>query len=210
MQTVYLLSGERTDAILFARMLSLSLSNRGYAVVWQKQAGERLPQDAVVVADADSVAQNRLLPLSQSCRCLFYTEHADKSGSSDAQWMVRPFAMDAFFAAVCDLCAQVVAPTVPAEPTCAQDLLSVTETGAFFGDTPLALTKTELALLQYLFAKRGQVCTRAELLACVWGEDADTETNLVDVYIRYLRKKIDHAFDVRCILSVRGQGYTLR
>ncbi len=210
MQTVYLLSGERTDAVLFARMLYLSLCDRGYTVVWQKQAGERPMQDAVVIADADTVAQSRLFSLPSSCRCLFYTENAVPNGAPEALWLTRPFAMDAFFAAVCELCAQASAPALPSEATCAQDLLFVTETGAFFGETPLALTRTELALLQYLFAKRGQVCTRAELLLSVWGEGGETETNLVDVYIRYLRKKIDHVFDVRCILSVRGQGYMLR
>ena len=79
-----------------------------------------------------------------------------------------------------------------------------------YGDTPVQLTNREFALLQALMENRSIVLSREKLLDMVWGYDYVGETNVVDVYIRYLRAKIDDAFGVKLIHTVRGVGYVFR
>jgi len=77
-------------------------------------------------------------------------------------------------------------------------------------DAELTLTKREFDLLQLLMENKGIVLSRDVLLQRVWGYDYQGETNTVDVYIRFLRQKIDEAFGVKYIHTVRGVGYVLR
>jgi len=79
-----------------------------------------------------------------------------------------------------------------------------------YDGTPVQLTFREFALLQALMENRSIVLSRDRLLTLVWGYDYAGETNIVDVYIRYLRAKIDDAFGVKLIHTVRGVGYVFR
>lgn len=81
---------------------------------------------------------------------------------------------------------------------------------ASFDGSPIDLTKREFDLLQFLMENKGIVLTREVLLGKVWGYDYQGETNTPDVYIRFLRTKIDEAFSVKYIHTVRGVGYVLR
>ena len=72
---------------------------------------------------------------------------------------------------------------------------------------PVALTKKEFDLLKYLMEHKGQAVTRDALLTDVWGYDYAGDTNVVDVYIRYLRHKIDEPFGVKTIHTIRAVGY---
>ena len=72
------------------------------------------------------------------------------------------------------------------------------------------LTKKEFDLLRHLLENKGRVLTREALLDSVWGFDFVGETNSVDVYIRFLRSKIDEAFDIKLIHTVRGVGYVIK
>ena len=72
------------------------------------------------------------------------------------------------------------------------------------------LTHREFTLLQILLENKGIVMTRSALLERVWGYDYMGETNIVDVYIRYLRSKIDDVYHVKLLHTVRGVGYVLR
>lgn len=76
--------------------------------------------------------------------------------------------------------------------------------------TSVELTKREFDLLAYLFQNRDVVLSRETLLNKVWGYDYQGETNVVDVYIRYLRSKIDQPFEIPLISTVRGVGYVVR
>lgn len=76
-----------------------------------------------------------------------------------------------------------------------------------FDHTPINLTKKEFDLLRYLMARKGQAVTRDALLSDVWGYDYAGDTNVVDVYIRYLRHKIDEPFGVKTIHTIRAVGY---
>ena len=71
------------------------------------------------------------------------------------------------------------------------------------------LTTREFALLEFLMRKPGKLATRDQLAKEVWGLDFDPGTNIVDVYINHLRKKIDHGSDVKLIRTERGKGYFL-
>lgn len=79
-----------------------------------------------------------------------------------------------------------------------------------FGQTPVTLTQREFALLQVMMENRSIVLSREVLLEKVWGYEYAGETNVVDVYIRYLRAKIDDTFGVKYIHTVRGVGYVFR
>lgn len=76
--------------------------------------------------------------------------------------------------------------------------------------TPVELTRREFDLLRCLLENRGKVLSRETLLDRVWGFDYVGETNTVDVYIRFLRSKIDEPFGIKLIHTVRGVGYVLR
>ncbi|HHW08382.1 MAG TPA: response regulator transcription factor [Firmicutes bacterium] len=76
--------------------------------------------------------------------------------------------------------------------------------------TPVELTKREFDLLYWLLKNKGIVVTRESLLENVWESDFDGGTNTVDVYIRFLRQKIDEAFGVKLIHTVRGVGYVIK
>lgn len=75
---------------------------------------------------------------------------------------------------------------------------------------PLELTVREFSLLEYLMRAPGRVYTRTQMLEHVWGYDFDPSTNLVDVHIQRLRKKLDAADRERYIETVRGVGYRFR
>ena len=74
----------------------------------------------------------------------------------------------------------------------------------------IPLTKKEFDLLEYLMLNRGVAVSRSELLDKVWGYSYVGDTNVVDVYIRYLRCKLDDPFHVKLIHTVRGVGYLFR
>jgi DNA-binding response OmpR family regulator len=75
---------------------------------------------------------------------------------------------------------------------------------------PVELTKREFDLLHYLLKNKGIVITREVLLENVWGFDFAGDTNAVDVYVRYIRGKIDDTFNIRLIHTVRGVGYVIK
>jgi DNA-binding response OmpR family regulator len=73
--------------------------------------------------------------------------------------------------------------------------------------TPVRLTNTEFSLLEYLLRGEGRVATKQELLDHVWDGGFDRDSKVVDVYIGYLRRKIDAPFDRTSVQTVRGVGY---
>lgn len=78
------------------------------------------------------------------------------------------------------------------------------------GDKEISLTAKEFKLLEYLMINSGAVLSRETILDHIWLYSPDIETRVVDVYIGYLRKKIDDGFDRKLIQSVRGFGYTIK
>jgi len=78
------------------------------------------------------------------------------------------------------------------------------------GDAEIALSAKEFALLETFMRRPGQVLSRFQLLEHAWDYDYENRSNVVDVYVRYLREKVDRPFGVRSIETVRGSGYRLR
>jgi heavy metal response regulator len=78
------------------------------------------------------------------------------------------------------------------------------------GKRRIELTLKEFSLLEYLMRNAGRVVTRTMITEHVWSHDFDTGTNVVDVYVNYLRKKIDTGSETRLIHTVRGVGYVMK
>ena len=78
------------------------------------------------------------------------------------------------------------------------------------GDTVIELTAKEYAILDYLLRNKGSILTRIQIEEHVWSSDYDNESNVMAVYIRYLRRKIDDPFDTKLIHTVRGIGYSIK
>jgi DNA-binding response OmpR family regulator len=75
---------------------------------------------------------------------------------------------------------------------------------------PVMLTPTEFRLLEYFVRNKNRVLSRLQLLEHVWGIDFNMGTNVVDVYVNYLRKKIDTQPDQKLIQTIIGMGYMLK
>ena len=78
------------------------------------------------------------------------------------------------------------------------------------GDREISLSAKEYALLEYLMRNAGIILSREKIENHIWNFDYEGGTNVVDVYIRYLRKKIDEGASVKLIHTVRGRGYVLK
>lgn len=78
------------------------------------------------------------------------------------------------------------------------------------GGKPIKLTQKEFILLEYLMKNRDRVLSREMILDRVWSYSSDIESRVVDVYMGYLRKKIDNSFTKKLIHSIRGFGYVLK
>lgn len=75
---------------------------------------------------------------------------------------------------------------------------------------PIALTAKEFQLLEYLVRNKNRVVSRADIALNVWDIDFDTKTNVIDVYVNFLRKKLDREFDQKLIHTQVGMGYILK
>jgi DNA-binding response OmpR family regulator len=77
------------------------------------------------------------------------------------------------------------------------------------GDTPVELTPREMALLEFLLRRRGEVVSKTEILEHVWDYDFEGDPNIVEVYVGHLRNKLDRPFERHAIETLRGAGYRL-
>jgi len=78
------------------------------------------------------------------------------------------------------------------------------------GGKTIDLTAKEFALLEYLIRNKNRVISRSEILEKVWDAGFDTTTNVIDVYINFLRKKIDKEFSTKIIHTMVGMGYIVK
>ena len=134
------------------------------------------------------------------------------SGADD--YVTKPFAIEELLARIRTALRKKVAEGQTQEAATVLRLgrltLDIPRYIATVDQTQVDLTKREFDLLKILMENAGIVLTRDILLERVWGYNYMGETNSVDVYIRFLRSKIDDAFGVKYIHTIRGVGYTMR
>ena len=94
--------------------------------------------------------------------------------------------------------------------TCCDLMLDPSSHKAFYKDKSAELSIKEYRLLEYLIRHKGEILSRRQLLRDVWDKDFDTNTNIVDVYVRYLRNKIDDTFNIKLIHTIIGKGYMIQ
>ncbi|MGV3721064.1 MAG: response regulator transcription factor [Actinomycetota bacterium] len=124
-------------------------------------------------------------------------------------YLAKPFAFEELLARVRAL--QRRATSARSANLSYRDLTLDTATRvAVRGSARMELTNKEYALLEYLLRRPEQVLTRAELLEHVWGYDFETPSNVLEVYMNFLRKKIDSKHPRKLLHTVRGVGYVLR
>jgi len=124
-------------------------------------------------------------------------------------YLTKPFAFEELLARVRALLRRG-APPLPAILAIADLTLDPVTREVRRGGKQIGLTAKEYALLEFLLRRRDQVLSRAVIAQHVWGVNYDTFTNVIDVYVNYLRKKIDNGFEPKLIHSVRGVGYVLK
>lgn len=86
-------------------------------------------------------------------------------------------------------------------------VISEEDMSVSFKEVTVKLTPREFALLSYLHARPGETISRTELLQNLWHDENARDTNVVDVYVRFLRQKLDEPLGLRLIRAVRGEGY---
>jgi two-component system OmpR family response regulator len=214
------------DEAKLANLVARGLREEGYAVdvagrgedaLWMAHAA---PYDAILLdvmlpgADGFEVCR-RLREQDVWSPILMLTARdavGDRVAGLDAgadDYLPKPFAFDELLARVRSLVRR--APTKrPAVLEVGSLRLDPAAHRAWRGDVELDLSPKELSLLELFLRRPGMVLSRSELLDGAWDIAFERRSNVVDVYVRYLRDKIDRPFGCRSIETVRGVGYRLR
>ena len=131
-------------------------------------------------------------------------------GGAD-DYITKPFAIEELLARIrAALRKNRGLPSPPGSLVVGELRLDPVRRECWVGTQPVELTKREFDLLQFLMENKNMVMQREVLLERIWGYDFAGETNVVDVYIRYLRAKIEEPFGLKLIHTVRGVGYIIK
>jgi two-component system OmpR family response regulator/two-component system copper resistance phosphate regulon response regulator CusR len=130
-----------------------------------------------------------------------------KAGADD--YVVKPFAFDEVLARLEAVCRRTQ-DRPPAQLTAGDLILDLTTRRVMRNEQIINLTPTEFSLLEMLMRHGGQVVTRKMLCEHIWDADWEGETNLIEVHVNRLRKKLDRDGETPIIQTVRGRGYALR
>ncbi len=215
------------DEAKIARFLELELKHEGYET---ETAGDgRTGLEKALKKDVDLVLLDIMLPgLSgiEVCRRIRQESQVpvimltakddvtDKVAGLDTgadDYMTKPFAIEELLARIRVALNRHARPGhKPNLLTHGKLVLNLSSHSAHYGEDELTLTKKEYELLEYLLRNKNIALTREQLLNNVWDYDYFGDTNVVDVYIRYLRQKIDDRFKVHIISTVRGVGYIIK
>lgn len=215
------------DEIKIARFVQLELEHEGYAVQVEHDGREGL--EKAVAGKPDLIILDLMLPSLNGMEVLrrlrqvsevpviMLTAKGDimdrvmglDAGADD--YMVKPFAIEELLARIRK--ALKHKPSAAGNPSSLRAgnlCLDINKHTVTYGGEQVELTKTEFDLLKYLMLNKGIVLTREAILDKVWGYGYHGDTNVVDVYVRYLRSKIDEKFNRKFIHTVRGVGYQLK
>jgi two-component system copper resistance phosphate regulon response regulator CusR len=131
------------------------------------------------------------------------------SGADD--YLVKPFEFQELLARIRTLTKRGASASQPAPLLVLADLeLNIQSRSARRGGKDIPLTAREYALLEFMLRNKERVLSRQEIVREVWGLDFDTGTNMVEVYINYLRRKIDKDFSEKLIHTQFGLGYVMK
>lgn len=219
------------DEEKIARVLELELTYEGYAVgkaldglegfrLVQEQAWDLILLDVMLPGISGIELLRRIRASDELTPVLMLTAKdsvEDKVSGLDLganDYVTKPFQMEELLARIRALLRvrrQTSSTEMDPNWLAVADLkLSEITREVLRGEEQIDLTPREFDLLAYLMKHVRQVLSREQLLDGVWGYDYYGDTNIVDVYIRYLRHKIDKPYDVPLIQTVRGVGYVLR
>jgi DNA-binding response OmpR family regulator len=212
------------DEAKMARMLELELTHEGYAVdkafdgITGLQEAEKGGHDLILLdlmlPGLSGMEVLRRLRKISGVPVILLTardEVMDKVSGLDQgadDYITKPFAIEELLARIRN-CLRKKAGQTEQTLTASGLTLSPERHQVKYGDTVIELTLREFELLQYLMENKGRVLSRESLLTNVWGYDFQGETNAVDVYISFLRDKIDQQFGIKLINTVRGVGYQI-
>lgn len=129
------------------------------------------------------------------------------AGADD--YLPKPFAFQELMARLRALSRRRVQPRDPQELTVDDLTLDLRRRRAQRNGRQIELSPKEFSLLEFLMRNQGRVVTRTQILDHLWGYDFATDSNLVDVYVAYLRRKVDKGNTAKLIRTVRGVGYAL-
>ena len=124
-------------------------------------------------------------------------------------YLTKPFAFDELLARIRALLRRGAPAAPPVLSVADLTLDPATHSVTRAGQT-IDLSPREYALLEFFMRNRGRVLSRTLIAQHVWGIDFDTFTNVIDVYVNYLRRKIDAGFEPKLLHTVRGVGYVLK
>ena len=213
------------DEASIARFVQLELEHEGYQTKCIADGREAL--DEALEHEYDMIVLDVMLPSLNGIevlRRLRQTKQTpviiltardqimDKVAGLDLganDYMTKPFAIEELLARIRAHIKKQAQPN-KSVLTCGKLTVDVESHVVTFGSDAIDLTKKEFDLLVYLLESRNVVISREQALDAVWGFDFYGNTNVVDVYIRYLRSKIDDVFGVTVIQTVRGSGYVIR
>ncbi|MDD3270444.1 MAG: response regulator transcription factor [Syntrophomonadaceae bacterium] len=225
------MTGERIllieDEAKIARFLELELTHEGY--VLEREHDGRSGLDRAIQGSFDLVILDVMLPSLNGMEVLRRLRQSSETpvimltakdevmdivmgldiGADD--YMTKPFAIEELLARIRVALKRGKVRT-PKPQTIIIDLLKIDleKHSVSYGDNFIELTKKEYDLLKYLAENEKIVLSREKILQSVWGYDYYGDSNAVDVYIRYLRSKIDDRYKIKLIHTIRGVGYVLK
>ncbi len=214
------------DEVKLARLLQRGLRQHGVATDLAGSGEEALvrvratPYDAIVLdimlpgADGFDVCR-QLRAESIWTPTLMLTALSDvesrvrglDTGADD--YLAKPFSLDELLARLRAI-ARRGAAARPAVLQAGALRLDPSSRRAWYSDTELSLTAREFSLLETFMRHPGEVLSRFELLEHVWDDSYENRSNVIDVYVGYLRDKLDRTFGTQMFETVRGSGYRLR
>lgn len=216
------------DEEKIARFIELELIHEGYKVI--KADNGRTGLEIAERGEADLIILDVMLPEINGLEVLRRIRRVsevpiimltardavmDKVSGLDAggdDYITKPFAIEELLARIRTALKKRVFTVKKDEDVIRCGLLTLDKMRhkVMYGDTEIELTNREFTLLQILMENKNIVLTRDVLIEKVCGYNYVGETNVIDVYVRYLRTKIDDVFKVKIISTVRGVGYVIK